>query len=209
MSATPEHPDADAKPFVSRGGLKLNHALESFGLAVTGLACVDLGCSTGGFTDCLLRHGAERVIAIDTAYGILDYTLRIDPRVTVRERTNALHAEPGTKPDLADLVVIDLGWTPQSRAIPAAVRWLKPDPGARIITLIKPHYEKSARDRTGPAHGGILDHDEAEAIAAETLTQLRQSGIEVLGCEKSPIVGGKSARKGRGNAEWLALLGRG
>jgi len=206
MGATPEQPEE--KRFVSRGGLKLDHALTVFGVDVEGALCVDLGCSTGGFTDCLLQRGAARVIAIDTAYGIIDYRLRMDERVTLRERTNALHAEPASKLDLADLVVIDLGWTPQSRAIPAALRWLKPDPDARIITLIKPHYEKSARDRTGPERGGTLDHDEAETITASTIEALSALGARSLGCVKSPIVGGKSAKKGRGNAEWLALVQR-
>ena len=86
---TTEH----ANPFVSRGGLKLRHALDAFALDVTGLTCADFGCSTGGFTDCLLKAGAARVYAIDTAYGELAWTLRKDSRVTVMERTNALHAE--------------------------------------------------------------------------------------------------------------------
>lgn len=206
MPSPPDH--ADEKRFVSRGGLKLDHALTVFGVNVDGARCVDLGCSTGGFTDCLLRRGAAGVVAIDTAYGIIDYKLRIDDRVTLYERTNALHAEPRSRAELSDLVVIDLGWTPQARAIPAALRWLKDDPGARIITLIKPHYEKSARDRSGPVHGGVLGHEEAEAITKETLEALATLGVVTLGCEQSPIVGGKSGKKGKGNAEWLALVRR-
>lgn len=207
MGTEPVHPEE--KRFVSRGGLKLEHALREFGLEITGARCVDLGCSTGGFTDCLLQRGAAHVTSIDTAYGIIDYRLRIDARVTVIERTNALHAEPplGTRP--ADLVVIDMGWTPQSRAIPAALRWLKPGSDARIITLIKPHYEKSATDRTGPESGGTLDHDEAESVVERTLALMPGLGVVSLALTESPITGGKSSRKGVGNSEWLALLRRG
>jgi len=198
----------EGKRFVSRGGLKMNHALDAFGVDVTGLACVDLGCSTGGFTDCLLQRGAKSVLSIDTGYGVIDYKLRVDDRVTVRERTNALHVEPVSAKELADLVVIDLGWTPQSRAIPAALRWLKPSEGAMIITLIKPHYEKSAKEHSRSGEGGLIDHDEAEAIATATLDEMAALGVTAHGFEKSPIVGSKSARKGKGNAEWLALLRR-
>jgi 23S rRNA (cytidine1920-2'-O)/16S rRNA (cytidine1409-2'-O)-methyltransferase len=118
--------DSD-NPFVSRGGLKLRHALGEFGIDPAGLTCADLGCSTGGFTDCLLRAGAARVYAVDTAYGELAWSVRTDPRVRVMERTNALHAEPPEGG--VDLVVIDLGWTKQALAVPAALRWLKPGGG--------------------------------------------------------------------------------
>jgi len=195
--------------YASRGGHKLEHALDVFELDVRGLECVDLGCSTGGFTDCLLQRGVAHVTAIDTAYGIIDYRLRTDERVTLLERTNALHAAPRVDSDLAELVVIDLGWTPQLRALPAARRWLKPSPGSRIITLIKPHYEKSARDRTGPERGGVLAAEEAELIVAESLDAIRGMGFDVIGCVRSPIVGVKSGRKSAGNAEWLALLAPG
>jgi len=121
-------------PFVSRGGLKLRHALDAFTTHTdpTGLWCADLGCSTGGFTDCLLQAGAERVFAVDTAYGELAWKLRQDDRVTVLERSNALHVDvPAEVNDRGgvDLIVIDLGWTPQSKAIPAALRWIQPERG--------------------------------------------------------------------------------
>jgi 23S rRNA (cytidine1920-2'-O)/16S rRNA (cytidine1409-2'-O)-methyltransferase len=206
METSPDQPEE--KRFVSRGGLKLDHALREFGLVITGARCVDLGSSTGGFTDCLLQRGAAQVTSIDTAYGIIDYRLRTDERVTVIERTNALHAQPppGTRP--ADLVVIDLGWTPQSRAIPAALRWLKAGPDARILTLIKPHYEKSAHDRTGPEHGGQLGRGDALAVVERVLEGLPGLGVMSLGVTESPITGGKSSRRGPGNTEWLALLCR-
>ena len=121
-------------PYVSRGGLKLRHALDAFRIDVSGLECADLGCSTGGFTDCLLQCGAKSVVAVDTAYGQLAWKLRKDPHVIVRERENALHAPPPSGG--VDLVVVDLGWTPQKLLIPAALKWLRP--GGKIITLIKP-----------------------------------------------------------------------
>lgn len=207
-------PSPPPNPYVSRGGLKLRHALDTFAIDPTGLTAADLGCSTGGFTDCLLQANAARVYAVDTAYGQLAWTLRNDPRVAVLERSNALHAEP---PEPVDLVVIDLGWTPQRLAIPAALRWLKPAPDARIISLIKPHYEASDREPRPSGTGrtraprSILPDDEAERIAAEVAASLPQLGVRVLGLERSPILGGAGGRSkgsGSGNAEWLALLGR-
>src|SRR4051812_35145031 len=124
------------QPFVSRAGLKLDHALREFNLDVKESICADFGCNVGGFTDCLLQRGAAKVYAIDTGYGTLAYKLRIEPRVVAMERTNALHAQA---PEHVDLVTIDLAWTQQRFAIPAALKWLKPD--GRIITLVKPHYE--------------------------------------------------------------------
>ena len=191
---------ADDSPYVGRGGLKLAHALDAFGINPAGLRCADLGCSTGGFTDCLLQRGAASVVAVDTGYGVLDYRLRQDPRVTVLERSNALHLEP---PERVDLVVIDIGWTPQRLAIPAALRWLHSPETGRIITLIKPHYERSA-ERGRRAAQGVLDPVEAEAIADSVYRAMPDWGAEALGLTRSPITGGKG--KSKGNLEWLALL---
>lgn len=182
--------------FVSRGGLKLEAALSAFALDVSGWTCADLGCSTGGFVDCLLQRGAAKVYAVDTAYGELAWTLRQDDRVVVMERTNALHAEPprevSEEPAGCDLVTLDLGWTKQQRALPAALRWLRP--GGRVITLIKPHYE-SGQHR--------LDEADAERIASEVAGSLPGMGWEVLGRVESPVRGSKG-----NNREWLALLRR-
>lgn len=207
-------PAPPANPYVSRGGLKLRHALSTFAIDPTGLVAADLGCSTGGFTDCLLQAGAARVFAVDTAYGELAWTLRNDPRVTVLERSNALHAEP---PEQVDLVVIDLGWTPQRLAIPAALRWLKPGPDSRIISLIKPHYEASDRESRADARGrtkppkAVLPDEEAHRIANEVAASLPTLGVRVLALERSPILGGAGGRSkgsGAGNAEWLVHLAR-
>jgi len=194
----------DKLPFVSRGGLKLDHALTEFGLDVTGFVCADLGCSTGGFTDCLLQRGAARVHSVDTAYGELAWKLRQDERVTVHERSNALHLEPA---EPCDLVVLDLGWTKQDKAIPAAASWLKPT--GRIVSLVKPHYE------AGPSElgeGGLLEPDHAERVAERVRDEVLPTlGVGVLGWTKSPVLGGalgkKKKRRGAGNPEWLVLLG--
>jgi len=204
---------ADAGPLgvarvVSRGLHKLQHALHTFGVDPAGLACVDLGASVGGFSQCLLACGAGRVVAIDTARGILDYAVRRDARVRVLEGTNALHATPD---ESADLVVVDLGWTPQRLGVPAGARWLGAHgphgphdphgPPGRIITLIKPHYE-SGEHLPEPAH--------AERVAHRVLGELERAGFAVRGVTRSPIAGsrrrGRAAARGAGNAEWLALL---
>jgi len=187
-------------PYVSRGGVKLAAALEAFGIDVTGLVCADLGCSTGGFVDCLLQGGAARVYAVDTAYGQLAWSLRNDQRVIVYERTNALHAQPG---EPCDLVTVDLGWTRQDKAIPAAMRWLKPGGQSRIITLIKPHYEQPRpAGKRGRGRGKALDDAIAAQVARRVLAAMPTWGVQVLGHIPSPIRGGKG-----GNLEYLALLG--
>lgn len=188
---------SDGRAFVSRGGEKLRHALGEFRVDVRGLTAADLGCSTGGFTDCLLRAGAARVYAVDTAYGELAWTLRNDPRVTVMERSNALHALP---PEPVAMVVMDLGWTPQRLAVPAAMKWLAP--GGRIISLVKPHYELKDEGGTLP-RGGVLDEAEAAKVVERVTARFPVWGVRVLGMAKSPILGGT---KRTGNAEWLALL---
>lgn len=195
---------ADPAPsFVSRGGLKLAHALSDFSFSPGGLRCADLGCSTGGFTDCLLQSGAAHVYAVDTAYGQLAWKLRQDPRVTVIERSNALHVQP---PHTVDLVVADLGWTPQRLLIPAALRWLTPT--GRIISLIKPHYELRDLSPTALPRGGVLDEASAQRIAEEAAASMPTLGTRVLGLTRSPILGGQHKGKGSGNAEWLVLLER-
>lgn len=129
-------PSPDSQPFASRAGLKLAHALETFGLSPRGWVCADLGASTGGFTDCLLRAGAAKVYAVERGYGVLAYSVRSDPRVVVMERTDALHV---TLPEPVQLVTIDAGWTRQQLILPVARRLL--GPGGRIVSLVKPHYE--------------------------------------------------------------------
>ena len=191
--------------FVSRAGAKLEHALESFGVGVAGLRCADFGCNVGGFTDCLLQRGAARVTAIDTGYGALAWKLRQDPRVEVRERTNALHAEPPAGG--VDLVAVDLAWTPQRLAVPAALRWLVP--GGRVVTLVKPHYELRD-DEKAWLDRGFLPHDRVPGVVARVEAAMPALGARVTGSAQSPLVGGKTSRKAGvpGNVEWLVLLER-
>lgn len=190
----------EQRKYVSRGGYKLEHALSFFGIDVEGFYCADFGCSHGGFTDCLLQHGAAGVIALDTGYGILDYSLRNDPRVTLRERTNVLHCSPPSEP--LDLVVADMGWTRQSKLIPVARRWI--DGRGRIVSLVKPHYEVERAERK-LLERGVLPSEAAERIFARVLEELPQLGVQVLAETRSPILGGGSQRS-HGNVEYFVLL---
>ncbi len=201
-------PNAQEPEFVSRGGLKLHRALQEFGFDPTGLLCADFGCSTGGFTDCLLQSGARCVHSIDTAYGEFAWKLRTDDRVVIHERSNAMHLAPPTAVIEAggiDLGVIDLGWTRQNRALHAASRWLKP--GGKIISLVKPHYEAEKSDL---GEGGLLDPQLAQDIAERVRDSLGDIGYSVEGWTQSPVLGGavgkKRKKKGRGNPEWLVLV---
>ncbi|MEQ9616489.1 MAG: SAM-dependent methyltransferase [Phycisphaerales bacterium] len=198
MSADPAH------DYVSRGGLKLEHALDTFGIDPSGLVCADFGCNVGGFTDCLLRRGAAHVYAVDTGYGELAWKLRNDDRVTVMERTNALHVEPPTE-NKPSLVVIDLGWTPQRQCLPVATAWMDDPSSGRIVTLIKPHYEAS---HFGIQHRGILPDDLAEDVMRRVIKEIGELGYRVLGESCSPLRGGKGKGKA-GNIEFLAHIAPG
>jgi 23S rRNA (cytidine1920-2'-O)/16S rRNA (cytidine1409-2'-O)-methyltransferase len=183
--------------FVSRGGEKLDAALDAFGLDVSGAACADFGCNVGGFTDCLLRRGAARVYAVDTGYGALAWTLRTSDRVVVMERTNALRCDV---PEPVDLVAIDVARTPQALIVPAAARWLRAPPAgaACIVSLLKPHYEL-AKMRRGTPRRRLTDA-EAERVCLEVCGRLAEAGCPVTAAMRSHLRG-----KG-GNVEFLLLL---
>jgi 23S rRNA (cytidine1920-2'-O)/16S rRNA (cytidine1409-2'-O)-methyltransferase len=151
----------------------------------------------------MLQRGAAHVTAIDTGYGALAWKLRQDPRVEVRERTNALHADP--PPGGVDLVVVDLAWTPQRLAVPAALRWLAP--GGRIVTLVKPHYELQ-EDEKPWLDRGFLPHERVPGVVARVEAAMPSLGARVTGSAQSPLVGGKTSRKAGvpGNVEWLVVL---
>jgi len=180
--------------FVSRGGEKLSAALDHFQIDVTGLACADLGSHVGGFVDCLLQRGASKVYSVDTSYGTLAWTLRKNDRVVVMERSNAMHV---TIDQRVDLVTIDVGWTPQSKVLPAVALMLAP--GGRIVTLIKPHYECEKALLVG----GVLPAEHVGATVATVLDLMRALGWSVEGTVSSPIAGHG------GNQEVLALLSQG
>jgi 23S rRNA (cytidine1920-2'-O)/16S rRNA (cytidine1409-2'-O)-methyltransferase len=177
--------------FVSRAGQKLDHALTAFDLNVAGLICADLGCSTGGFVDCLLQRGAEKVYAIDAGHGGLDWKLRNDKRVVVMERTNAMHA---TLPESVSLITIDVAWTRQRHILPAAARMLAQ--GGCVVSLVKPHYEaqKSLLRR------GVLPPSQVGDVFQQVAQDIEQAGFTLLAATRSPITGGG------GNVELLTWL---
>jgi 23S rRNA (cytidine1920-2'-O)/16S rRNA (cytidine1409-2'-O)-methyltransferase len=187
----PRENEPDQAPHVSRAGAKLQAALDQFSVAPAGWVCADFGCNTGGFTECLLRCGAQKVYAIDTGYGVLAWKLRKDERVVVLERTNALHVQLD---EPLDLVVIDVAWTRQRLILPAARRLLNPN--GSIISLIKPHYEADQ----SLLRKGVLQPEDACQVLQDTLASLAQDGFRPSATIRSPIVGKK------GNEEYLAIF---
>lgn len=183
-------------PFVSRGGVKLAHALATFAVDVSGRVALDVGASTGGFTDCLLQAGAVRVYCIDVGYGQLDAKIANDPRVVVHDRTNIRNAPPDLLPEKVDLAVIDVSFISLALVLPALPQLLRPS--APVIALVKPQFEVG-RARIGK--GGIVRDEAARADAlAGTAATATALGYKVLGQTTSPITGGK------GNVEFLLHL---
>jgi 23S rRNA (cytidine1920-2'-O)/16S rRNA (cytidine1409-2'-O)-methyltransferase len=177
--------------YASRGGLKLEGALESFALAVTGLICADFGASTGGFTDCLLQAGAAKVYAIDVGSGQLDWSLRNDPRVAVREGINARHLELDDLGEPVDLAVCDVSFISATLMIPAMVRVLRPDSG-RLIVLVKPQFEVG-KGLVGK--GGIVRDPALHASScAKVRNFLEERGFRTDMIE-SPITGAEGNRE--------------
>ena len=184
--------------FVSRGGHKLEHALAHFHLNVTGLTAFDLGASTGGFTDCLLQHGAEKVFAVDVGQGQLAWKLRSDPRVIVMEKTNARFLTPERFPAPADLVVVDCSFISLKKILPPAVPLLKPD--GKIVALVKPQFE-AGKAEADKGRGVITDAAIHERVLAELKDFVSaQAGLCWRGVVESPLLGPA------GNKEFLALI---
>lgn len=175
-------------PYVSRGGLKLEGALKVFDLNVTGMVCLDLGASTGGFTDCLLQRGAARVVAVDVGYGQLAQKLRVDPRVTNLERTNARTLEPDAIGGPVDLTVVDASFIGLGKLAPAAALCTKA--GGLLVALIKPQFEVG-REEAAKGRGVIRDADVRQRAIAEALADVAAAGFDVLGTCDSPIAGPK------------------
>ncbi len=181
-----------AHPYVSRGGVKLEKALEVFRPALEGSVALDVGASTGGFTDCLLRHKVKKVYAIDVGYGQLAWELRKDPRVVLLERTNIRYLprekfleRVGSKSQLPDLAVIDVSFISLSKVLPS-VRDLLSEKG-RIIALVKPQFE--AGKGKVPKGGVIKDKKLHEEILKQVIDEIQNLGFAVLGCCSSPIKG--------------------
>jgi len=199
--------------FVSRGGEKLDAALEAFGMHVTGLVCADVGASTGGFTDCLLQRGAAKVYAIDVGNGILHWKLRNDSRVVLMEETNARFVE--SLPERVALVTVDASFISLKILLPVVKRWLTPSPlhpsgrgdggeGEKeegIIALIKPQFEAGKKD-VSRGDGVIRDPEIHRQVLLDVLTFAQGEGFRVRGLIKSPLLGPK------GNAEFLVWVDR-
>jgi 23S rRNA (cytidine1920-2'-O)/16S rRNA (cytidine1409-2'-O)-methyltransferase len=186
-------------PYVSRGGVKLAAALDAFAIDPAGLVCLDIGASTGGFTDVLLRRGAARVYAVDVGHGQLDWRLRNDPRVVVRERVNARSLGREAVPEPVDLVVVDASFIGLATILPAPLALARP--GARLVALVKPQFEVEPA-RVG--RGGIVRDPaaRAEAVARVGAWLETTAGWRVLGTRESPIAGAE------GNVEFLLAARR-
>lgn len=185
----PEH------PYVSRGGVKLAGALDHFGLAVAGLTCLDVGASTGGFSDCLLQRGAAAITAVDVGYGQLAWKLRTDPRVTLHERVNARDMPPEMAPGPFGLIVADVSFISLTLVLPGLIPRLAP--GGHVLCLVKPQFE-AGREQVGS--GGVVRDEGARQQAVDKVAAcLAGLGLTVLGQCQSPILGPA------GNVEFFLL----
>jgi 23S rRNA (cytidine1920-2'-O)/16S rRNA (cytidine1409-2'-O)-methyltransferase len=187
---TPDH------PYVGRGGLKLAHALDAFGIDVRGRDALDIGASTGGFTDVLLRRGARHVVALDVGHNQIDWKLRSDPRVLVLEGVNARHLEPGRLPGRVDVVTLDVSFISLRLILPAVPPLLQP--GADVVALVKPQFE-AGREEVG-AGGLVLDPAVHARVVADVTRAASGIGLVAVGMTPSPITGAA------GNQEFLLHL---
>lgn len=184
-------------PYVSRGGLKLEKALRDFGVDPTGFVCSDSGASTGGFTDCLLQQGAEKVFAIDVGYGQLDWKIRSDPRVVVMERTNIRYVTPEQLGQPLDLSVIDVSFIGLEIVLPTIKTLLKPESG-QVLCLIKPQFE-AGKENVGKK--GVVRDPKVHKMVLDNFVSLVTSlGFHILGLTFSPVKGPE------GNIEFLGHL---
>jgi len=184
------------QPFVSRGGEKLEAALAASTIQPQGLVCLDVGCSTGGFTDCLLKRDAAKVYAVDVGYGQFDWRLRQDPRVVLIERTNIRYLPPSVIPELVDLVVIDVSFISLTKVLPPVLPLLRSP--AYIIALIKPQFEVG-KGQVG--RGGIVRDDAQRAEVVQRVIRFAEEiGLRTMSTVESPIKGKK------GNQEFLAIF---
>ncbi len=200
-AGTPTEQDAsirllgDDRKYVSRGGLKLEKALEHWKIDVQDKPCLDVGASTGGFTDCLVQHGAARVIAVDTGYGQIDYRLRQDSRVRLLENTNARHLSRDQLGIAIDFIAMDVSFISATSVLPAVIKAAFPDPAVskQIVILVKPQFEV---DREQVEKGGIVLNPEAQSASVEkvrnSLLNLHCKETDVI---ESPILGAEGNRE--------------
>jgi 23S rRNA (cytidine1920-2'-O)/16S rRNA (cytidine1409-2'-O)-methyltransferase len=188
--------EGPAEPYASRAGRKLEAAIQRFELSIDGLVVLDVGASTGGFTDCLLQHGARRVYAVDVGYGQLDQSLREDPRVIVMERVNARHLPADALPERVDAITVDVSFISLLKVVPALLAHLKE--GGWMLALIKPQFEAS---RAEVGKGGIIRD---EALRHDIVARVVR-GLESLGLERHEVMDSPVAGRG-GNIESLALF---
>ena len=184
----------EREPFVSRGGRKLAAALDHFGIEVEGAVCLDVGASTGGFTDCLLQRGARRVYAIDVGYGQLDHRLRQDSRVVVMERVNARYLGEDDVAERCDIIVVDMSFISLAKVTPALRAHL--DPAGRVLALIKPQFE-AGRGRVGKG-GVVRDEVMRGEIIAEAAAAVVETGYDLGGLFDSPVHGARGNREAFG-----------
>ena len=178
-------------PWVGRGGMKLAHALKEFAIDVRGKVCADIGASTGGFTDVMLKSGAVKVYAIDVGYGQLDVSLRNDPRVINREKVNARYLQPEDFAERVELVSIDVSFISLKLILPTVTRFLR----GELVALIKPQFEVGKHD---VGKGGIVRDDAKRNAAVESVVEFaREEGYDVKGVIESPVKGAE------GNVEFL------
>lgn len=185
-------------PYVSRGGLKLAHALDAFGLDVTGLVAMDVGASTGGFTDCLLQRGARRVYAVDVGYGQLAWKLRQDPRVVVLERQNIRSLDPTRIPEPIQCAVVDVSFISLRLVLPKVTAFLAEE--SLLVALIKPQFE-AGREYVGKG-GVVRDPVVHDQVCRSVAGAAEASGLDVIGITPSPLLGPK------GNREFLLAARR-
>lgn len=192
----------EAIPYVSRGGLKLEHALRTFAIDVSGLAALDVGASTGGFTDCLLSFGASRVYAVDVGYGQLALKLRNDPRVVVLERENIRYMPVERIPEPVQIATVDASFISLKLVIPAVIKFL--EAGAVLVCLIKPQFE-AGREEASKGAGVIRDPLVHERVCKSVSDFTRELGFRIIGVIPSPILGPKGNREFLMAAVYLAV----
>jgi 23S rRNA (cytidine1920-2'-O)/16S rRNA (cytidine1409-2'-O)-methyltransferase len=173
-------------PYVSRGGVKLAGALDAFAVDVRGLRCLDLGASTGGFTDCLLQRGAARVVAVDVGYGLLAHKVRVDPRVVVLERTNARTLTPGAIDGPVDLTVVDASFIGLAKLLPAIADCTRP--GGALLALVKPQFEVG-REQASRGRGVVREGAVREGAITAAAGAVAEAGFDVLGQCDSALPG--------------------